>query len=67
MAVRMSDSAPGPDGLIYGAWVKAGPKIIDYIYDAYCHLLNFGHMPAKFNASRMVFIPKGEKIGDPEG
>jgi len=55
---RLKDSAPGPDGLTYAAWVRAGPMARQMLLDAYHHLLAGAKTVAGFNHSYFAFIPK---------
>jgi endonuclease/exonuclease/phosphatase family metal-dependent hydrolase len=67
IAERCSDSAPGPDGIPYSAWVRADPRFIDFVHRAYDELLDGATLPDDFNAAHMVFLPKGEFDGDAHG
>ena len=60
VAIRLTDSSPGPDGLPYSAWTHAGDTILDLLYRAYLSLLNFTDIPPALNHSLLIFIPKGE-------
>jgi len=62
MVDKMRDTSPGPDGLPYTAWGKAGDTIIDFVYEAYVSLLDGSELPKGFNHSDMVFIPKGDQV-----
>jgi hypothetical protein len=58
-------SAPGPDGIPYGAWRFATPPCHDVLFRLLDEMLcTDGALPDGFNASQMVFIPKGDEIGD---
>jgi exonuclease III len=67
IAERCSDSAPGPDGIPYSAWVRADPRFIDCVHKAYDELLDGADLPEDFNNANMVFLPKGELDGDAFG
>jgi endonuclease/exonuclease/phosphatase family metal-dependent hydrolase len=67
IAERCSDSAPGPDGIPYSAWVRADPRFIDCVHRAYDELLDGARLPDDFNDAHMVFLPKGEQDGDEHG
>ena len=61
MVSKMRDTSPGPDGLPYTAWGKAGDTVLELVYDAYIALLGGTQLPKGFNHSDMVFIPKGDQ------
>jgi endonuclease/exonuclease/phosphatase family metal-dependent hydrolase len=67
IAQRCTDSAPGPDGIPYSAWVQADPRFIDCVHRAYDELLDGAMLPDDFNDAHMVFLPKGEYDGDVHG
>jgi endonuclease/exonuclease/phosphatase family metal-dependent hydrolase len=67
IAERCTDSAPGPDGIPYSAWVQADPRFIDCVHRAYDELLDGAMLPDDFNDAHMVFLPKGEYDGDVHG
>jgi endonuclease/exonuclease/phosphatase family metal-dependent hydrolase len=58
------DSAPGPDGLPYSAWARAHPDITAIVRKAFHDFIGGGELPDTFNASNMVFLPKGELEAD---
>ena len=64
LVCRPRDGAPGPDGIPYGAWRRAGLPIMDVLFDAYAAFLGGEALPEGFNNCLLVFIPKGEEIGD---
>ena len=67
LAGRAKDSSPGPDGLPYSAWTRAGPEPIDHVHDAYPSLLDLGVVLNAFDFSQMISLPKGKRPEDPEG
>ena len=67
VAERCSDSAPGPDGIPYSAWVRSDPRFIDCVHRAYDEILDGACLPDDFNDAHMVFLPKGEQDGDQHG
>ena len=58
------DSAPGPDGLPYGAYRCVGSLGSQFLFNAYRALLEAGAVPDHFAGSRTVFIPKTSDIDD---
>jgi endonuclease/exonuclease/phosphatase family metal-dependent hydrolase len=58
------DSAPGPDGIPYSAWGRAHSDIHDMFKAAFCDFIQGHRLPVGFNASNIVFLPKGEMEGD---
>ena len=58
------DSAPGPDGIPYGAYRCAGRLGSQFLFNAYKYLLEGGTVPEHFAESRTVFIPKTPDIND---
>ena len=58
------DSAPGPDGIPYGAYRCAGGPGSQFLFNAYRSLLEGGTVPEHFAESRTVFIPKTSDIDD---
>ena len=64
---RTGSSAPGPDGIPYGAWKAAPPCCRTPIYNLIDNLISdVGNhkLPAEFNESHKVFIPKGDEPND---
>jgi len=51
LAARMRDTSPGPDGLPYSAWGKAGEQMIDAVYEPYVSLMRGAALPHGFNQS----------------
>lgn len=51
--------SPGPDGIPYKAWVSCGQASATLLYNVCLDILGGRCPPPKFNASLMVFIPKG--------
>ncbi len=64
LVARPRDGAPGPDGLPYSAWRLAGEGIYGVLYEAYEAFLGGAPLPAGFNDCLLVFIPKGDEVGD---
>jgi endonuclease/exonuclease/phosphatase family metal-dependent hydrolase len=62
--VRAKDSAPGPDGLPYSAWLFAGEEAAITLYKIIVHMHNGFTMPLAFYQSLGVFPPKGENEDD---
>ena len=58
------DSAPGPDGIPYGAYRRAGGLGSQFLFNAYKFLLKGGTVPEHFAESRTVFIPMTSDIDD---
>ena len=58
------DSAPGPDGIPYGAKRCAGGLGSQFLFNACKYLLEGGTLPEHFAESRTVFIPKTSDIDD---
>ena len=58
------DSAPGPDGIPYGACRCAGGLGSKFLFNAYRACLKGGAVPDCFAESRTVFIPKTSDIDD---
>jgi endonuclease/exonuclease/phosphatase family metal-dependent hydrolase len=59
----MRDSAPGPDGIPYSAWLAAGALGAQSICDVFQHVLDGGAFPVDARTSLMVFISKAGKDG----
>jgi endonuclease/exonuclease/phosphatase family metal-dependent hydrolase len=59
----LRDSAPGPDGIPYSAWLAAGALGAQSIYDVIQHVLDGGAFPVDARTSLMVFISKAGKDG----
>ena len=57
-------SAPGPDGIPYGAYLCAGGLGSQFLFNAHKYLLEGGTIPEHFAESRSVFIPKTSDIDD---
>jgi hypothetical protein len=62
--MQMGDSAPGPDGISYAALQAAPPSIHRFLYDCYLDVLRGVPLPASFNESFLIFLPKGEVDAD---
>jgi hypothetical protein len=64
---RTGSSAPGPDGISYGAW-RAAPRCCRApLYDIIDKLISSDsdyNLPIDFNHSHMIFIPKGDEPND---
>ena len=58
------DSAPGPDGIPYGAYRCAGNLGSQFLFNAYRAPLKLGAVPDHFAESRTVFNPKTSDIDD---
>jgi hypothetical protein len=58
------DSAPGPDGIPFGAWRAAGPKLFDVMFNAFSSFMQGAPLPEGFNECNLAFIPKGEDPND---
>ena len=54
---RLRDSAPGPDGVPYSAWVATADATSWYLWQAYCAIIEGVTPPVEFLASPMVFLP----------
>ena len=58
------DSAPGPDGIPYGAYRCAGGLGSQFFFNAYRALLERSAFPDCFAESRTIFISKTSDIDD---
>jgi hypothetical protein len=58
------DSAPGPDGIPFGAWRAAGSALYDVMYEAFISFTNGAPLPEHFNDCNLAFIPKGDSPAD---
>ena len=56
------ESAPGPDGIPYGAWRCAGGLVSQLLFNEYKHVLEGGAIPALFAESRTVFLPESSDV-----
>jgi len=65
--LRAKDSAPGPDGLPYAAWLFAGEEAAITLYRVIVYMHNGFAMPLSFYQSLGVFPPKGENTDDHMG
>jgi exonuclease III len=61
---RPRDSAPGPDGIPFGAWRAAGVVLYDIMYEAFVSFTNGNPLPEQFNDCNLAFIPKGDNPHD---
>jgi hypothetical protein len=64
---RTGSSAPGPDGIPYGAWRAAPSCCRAPLYDILDKLISGDsvyNIPHDFNHSHMIFIPKGDEPND---
>jgi endonuclease/exonuclease/phosphatase family metal-dependent hydrolase len=64
LLMAMGDSAPGPDGIPYIALQQAPEDIHRFLYSCYIDVLADNNLPANFNESYMIFLPKGEVDAD---
>jgi hypothetical protein len=65
--LRTGSSAPGPDGVPYGAWRMAPPCCRAPLYNLIDNIISCDtdqELPPSFNESNMVFIPKGDEPND---
>ena len=60
----VKDSAPGPDGIPYGAFWCAGGLGSQFLFNANKYLLEGGTVPENFAERRTVFSPKTSDIDD---
>ena len=67
LTAMKKDSAPGPDGIPYGAYRCAGNLGSQFLFNAHRAPLKGGAVPDHFAESRTVFIPKTSDIDDNEG
>jgi hypothetical protein len=58
------DSAPGPDGIPFGAWRAAGPAFYDIMFSAFSSFMSGALLPDGFNECNLAFIPKGDDPHD---
>jgi len=58
------DSAPGPDGIPFGAWRAAGPAFFDIMFAAFSSFMSGACLPEGFNDCNLAFIPKGDDPHD---
>jgi endonuclease/exonuclease/phosphatase family metal-dependent hydrolase len=58
------DSAPGPDGIPFGAWRAAGVPLYDVMYEAFIAFSDGAPLPEQFNDCNLAFIPKGDNPTD---
>ena len=58
LLLHLKASAPGPDGIPYGAWAALGFFGAQLLYEAYLALVNGRPPPEGFNFSLMVFLMK---------
>jgi len=59
---RTRNSAPGPDGLVYGCWKKGGNRVRKYLYHIYVNTFYGGELPLDFNFALFVLFPKTHKV-----
>ena len=64
LTAKKKDSAPGPDGISYGAFRCARGLGSQFLFNAYRSLLGGGTVPEHFAESGTVFIPKTSDIDD---
>ena len=55
---KLAHSAPGPDGIPYGAWKMAGTSGATSIWSLLCWCASGGMLPMSMTCSLMVFLPK---------
>jgi hypothetical protein len=58
------DSAPGPDGIPFGAWRAAGPAFYDIMFAAFSSFMSGACLPEGFNECNLAFIPQGDDPND---
>eukprot|EP00959_Pyramimonas_sp_CCMP1952_P125342 2620686-Pyramimonas_sp.AAC.1 len=58
-ARRAGDSAPGPDGLPYRAWIRT-PGAISILANLSDHMVHHG-APLDLNYAEMAMLPKGDE------
>ena len=56
LVATKKDSAPGPDGIPYGAYRCAGGLGSQFLFDAHRALLDGGAVPDHFDVGRTVFF-----------
>ena len=59
---KLFDSAPGPDGVPYSAWVATFEFTAEFVLAALNSLLGGRAPPPGFNRSLMVFLAKGFNV-----
>ena len=57
---HLRPSAPGPDGIPYGAWQATAATTAPLLMNAYQAFLQGIQPPMDYNCSLMIFLPKGE-------
>ena len=65
LVARTKDTAPGPDGICYGAWRAAHLPLVEHLYEFYkysYHSIHY-HLSYDFNFSNFACVPK--HITDP--
>lgn len=61
---RVRDSAPGPGGVLYGAWRASGGAAAVTLFRVMEHVMEGGAPLGEMIASRLAFAPKGAGHGD---
>ena len=56
------ESAQGPDGISYSLYRCAGGLGLQFLFNAYKHILEGGTILALFAESRTVFVPKSSDV-----
>jgi exonuclease III len=64
LMAKPRDSAPGPDGIPYGAWRAAGTILYDVMFEAFVAFTSGSPLPPQFNDCNLAFIPKGDNPED---
>eukprot|EP00959_Pyramimonas_sp_CCMP1952_P337740 7072863-Pyramimonas_sp.AAC.1 len=64
MMKRPRDSAPGPDGIPYSGWSRAGEEGGRALYNLCEHILDVGECHPEFNYGHHIFLAKGDDEHD---
>lgn len=59
---HVGDSAPGPCGLSYQAWLSAGSVVGHLLYSAYLDLCLGASPPDGFNSALLTLLPKATSL-----
>eukprot|EP00972_Heterocapsa_arctica_P105421 15534606-Heterocapsa_arctica.AAC.1 len=64
---NVRNSAPGPDGIPYRAWLVAGPSAWKHLHEVASWCCSGQHMLSNFNSTLLIFTPKGDEPDDAAG
>ena len=64
---RAKFSSPGPDGICYLAWARAGSTARSVLWELYERWRDTGTLPQGFNHGFLALLPKGQEMAETPG